>query len=819
MNISYNWLKQYINLKLVPSDLAKVLTDIGLEVESMESSGKYDHLKGLLIGEVRTCEKHPDADKLFITSVDIGQEKLLNIVCGAPNVATGQHVVVAPAGTTLYKGDESMQIKKVKIRGAVSEGMICAEDEIGMGNSHEGILILPGDAPVGIPAETYFNPEPDTLFTIGLTPNRIDSASHFGVARDLASFLRNDKDVRVTRPDVTSFREGDGSYHVKVIIENDQACRRYAGVCITGVNIAPSPLWLQKRLKSIGLNPINNVVDITNFVLYELGQPLHAFDADTLKGRMIVVKNFPSGTKFITLDGIERILSDQDLMICDAEEPVAIAGVFGGLHSGVTEATTNVFIESAYFDPVCVRRTSKLHGINTDASFRFERGVDPGITVYALKRCALLIEEIAGGSIASAIVDEYPNPIRPREVSFSYDSAYRLIGEQIEPDTIKSVLASLEFEITKEDDHGLTLLVPPYRVDVEREADVVEEILRIYGYNKISIPETLKASLSYSKKPDQETLIDTLSNYLCSNGFFEIMCNSLTKSAYYEHLTTFKSENLARLINPLSNDLNVMRQTLIFGGLETILYNTNRQRPDLKLFEFGKCYSMKKQKPEQNKDPLGKYHEEFYFSLFLTGKVSASGWFSRESPVNFFLLKAYLENIMVLLGIDPETASIVSVQDKKDLYEQGIRYQAENLDIAELALINPEILKTFDIRSEVCYAEIIWRNVLEINKKHQVSHKELPKYPEVRRDLSLLLDRSVNYERIKELAFKTESRLLKKIHLFDVYEGDKIEKGKKSYAVTFILQDPEKTLTDEKIDRVMKKLMDTYVNQLGAVIR
>ncbi|MBN1159523.1 MAG: phenylalanine--tRNA ligase subunit beta [Bacteroidales bacterium] len=817
MNISYNWLKQYINHNLAPSDLANVLTDLGLEVEAMESVGNFAHLGGLVIGEIKTCEKHPGSDKLFVTTVDIGQEKLLNIVCGAPNVAAGQHVVVAPSGTTLYKGEESFQIKKVKIRGTVSEGMICAEDEIGLGDSHEGILELSGDAPVGASAESYFNPEPDKMFTIGLTPNRIDSACHFGVARDLAAYLRNENNVRLSKPDISSFREGDGTYHINVTIQNDQACRRYAGICVTGIRIGPSPPWLQNRLKSIGLNPINNVVDITNFVLYELGQPLHAFDADTLKGRKIVVKNFPTGTRFITLDGIERILSEQDLMICDAEEPVAIAGVFGGLHSGITKATTNVFLESAYFDPISVRRTSKLHGINTDASFRFERGVDPDMTLYALKRCALLIEEIAGGRIASEIVDEYPNPVHPREVLFNYDNVHRLIGERIEPETVKSILTALEFRITKANEKGLSLVVPPYRVDVEREADVVEEILRIYGYNKIILPETFNASLSYTKKPDQETLVDILSNYLSSNGFYEIMCNSLTKSAYYDHLDTFRSEHLARLINPLSNDLNVLRQTLIFGGLETIVYNTNRQRPDLKLFEFGKCYRLKEQ--DQNKDPLVKYHEEFCFSLFLTGRVSASGWFSKESTVNFFLLKAYIENMLVLLGIDPENTVVVKIQDKKDLYEQGIRYRFCNMDIAELALINSEILKSFELRNEVCYAELFWSNVLEINKSHRVTHKELPRYPEVRRDLSLLLDRTVTFAQIRELAFKTESRLLRRIQLFDVYEGEKIEKDKKSYAVTFILQDSEKTLTDEKIDRVMNRLMEAYVNTLGAVIR
>lgn len=817
MNISYNWLKQYINHDLTPSDLAKVLTNIGLEVEGIESVGTKDNLDGLVIGEVKTCTKHPDADKLIVTTVDIGQDKLLNIVCGAPNVSVGQHVVIASVGTTLHKGDEKLQIKKAKIRGVVSEGMICAEDEIGMGDKHEGILVLPDDAPVGLPFSSFLKAEPDTLLAIGLTPNRIDGASHFGVARDLAAFLKKEKNISLSRPDISSFREGDNSYKVEVIIENEKACRRYAGICITGVKIASSPQWLQERLRSIGLNPINNVVDITNFVLYELGQPLHAFDADTLKGRKIIVKNFPSGTKFITLDGIERTLSNEDLMICDAKEPVAIAGVFGGLHSGVTNDTTNLFIESAYFDPISVRRTSKRHGINTDASFRFERGADPDMIIYALKRCAVLIKETTGGKIASAIVDEYPNPVIPKEVLFNYYNADRLIGESIDHNTIKSILVSLEFEIVKEDLQGLTLLVPPYRVDVEREADVIEEVLRIYGYDNIKIPETLNASFSYSRKPDQEKLIDTLSNYLCNNGFFEIICNSLTKSAYYDNLTTYKSPNLVRLINPLSNDLNVMRQTMIFGGLETIIRNTNRQRPDLKLFEFGNCYHLQEQDHEKRR--LDKYHEEFYLSLFLTGKVYASGWSLKEEPVNFFLLKTYLENMMVLLGINPEAAQITKITNKNDLYQTGIKYQISNRDIAEIAVLKPDILEKFDIRNEVCYAEMVWSSVLETIKHHRVFHRELPKFPEVRRDLALLLDKSVTYAQIKDLAFITEKQLLKKIQLFDVYEGEKIERGKKSYAVTFILQDTSRTLTDEKIDQVMKRLMNTYVKKLGAVIR
>ena len=788
MNISYSWLKQYIDINLSPAEVAKVLTGIGLEVEAVESVEKIKGgLRGFVIGEVKTCEKHPDADKLSVTTVDIGEEDLLNIVCGAPNVAAGQRVVVATIGTTIYKGDDSFQIKKAKIRGVVSEGMICAEDEIGMGSGHDGIMVLPGDAPVGMPARTYFKAEPETMFVIGLTPNRIDSASHVGVARDLAAFLRKDMDIALIKPDITAFAIDNEKYPVEVIIENKKSCPRYAGVTVTGVTVRPSPQWLQDRLRSIGMNPINNVVDITNFVLHELGQPLHAFDADELKGRKIVVKNLPEGTPFVTLDNIERKLSAGDLMICDGERPVAIGGVFGGLHSGVTEKTHNLFIESAYFDPVSVRLTSKRHTINTDASFRFERGVDPEMTLIALKRCALLIKEIAGGAISSQVVDVYPEPLKPVTVSVSFEHIDRLIGKKIDHALIKSILLSLDFTILAENAGGYELLVPQYRVDVTREADVIEEILRIYGYNNVEISETLHTSLSYSNRPDNEKLVDMISEYLCSNGFTEIMNNSLTQASYYDQLTSFTPDNLVRIINPLSNELNAMRQTLLFGGLETIQHNTNRQRPNLRLFEVGNCYSFHAERGKRN--PLDKYQESFNLSIFITGKKHEPNWVSTGSGTGFYELKAYLENVLIRLGLNPAFMEIKALEGGSDLYTSGLVYRINNVEIAELAIVKPAVLKNFDIKNEVFYAVIYWENLMKMRGDHHVSYSELPRFPEVRRDLSLLLDQSITFNRIRELAFSTENKLLTRIDLFDVYEGEQVAKGKKSYAVSFILQD------------------------------
>jgi phenylalanyl-tRNA synthetase beta chain len=818
MNISYSWLKQYININLSPAEVARVLTGIGLEVEAIESVEKIKGgLRGFVIGEVKTCEKHPDADKLSVTTVDVGEENLLNIVCGAPNVAAGQRVIVATIGTTVYKGEESFLIKKAKIRGVLSEGMICAEDEIGLGNNHDGIMVLPPDAPVGMQAGPYFDAEPETMFVIGLTPNRIDSASHFGVARDLAACLKKDMDITLIKPDVSAFKVDNESYPVQIIIENEKSCPRYTGVSVSGVTVAPSPKWLQERLLSIGMNPINNVVDITNFVLHELGQPLHAFDADELKGRKIVVKNMPEGTPFVTLDNAEHRLSATDLMICDGERPVAIGGVFGGLHSGVTEKTTHIFIESAYFDPVSVRLTSKRHTINTDASFRFERGVDPEMILVALKRCALLIKEIAGGKISSEIVDVYPSPMKPVSVSVTFANIDRLIGKKIDRNLIRSILLSLDFALSSESADGYELIVPQYRVDVTREADVIEEILRIYGYNNVEVSGTLHASLSFSNRPDNEKLVDMISEYMVGCGFTEIMNNSLTSSAYYGQLATFPSDLLVRIMNPLSTELNVMRQTLLFGGLETIQHNTNRQRPNLRLFEAGNCYAFRSERGKRN--PLDKYEEHFNLALFLTGKKHEPNWLSAGNSTGFYELKAFLENVLERLGLANSQFSVNSTEDMTDLYSGCLQYKLNNLLIAELSIIRQSVLKQFDIKNDVFYAVINWENLMKVRGDHHIRHKELPRFPEVRRDLALVVDKSLTYAQIKDLAYKIENKLLTRVDLFDVYEGEQIAAGKKSYAVSFILQDKEATLTDEKIDRVVKRLIDAYSKELDAVIR
>ncbi|MFO7656660.1 MAG: phenylalanine--tRNA ligase subunit beta [Bacteroidales bacterium] len=818
MNISYNWLKEYLKIDLNPEQVSQMLTNIGLEVESAE---KYEQVKGgldgLVIGKVLTCAKHPNADKLSITTVDTGSGEPLHIVCGAPNVAAGQKVVVAPLGTTLYKGDESITLQKVKIRGELSEGMICAEDEIGIGTSHDGIIVLNDNVTVGMPAKQYYNIETDTVFVIGLTPNRIDSASHYGVARDLAAYLNQNESYKLIKPVAEDFSRDNNDFQVEVVIENPDACNRYTGISITGVAIAPSPEWLQKRLIAIGLNPINNVVDITNFILQELGQPLHAFDADKLKGRKIIVKNMPAGTCFTTLDGQKHELSSEDLMICDAERPVAMAGIFGGLESGITDATKNVFLESAYFNPVSVRRTSKRHGINTDSSFRFERGADPTITILALKRAAMLIRQIAGGKISSDVVDAHPNPVVPCKIEISYHNLDRLIGKKIERSHLKKILVLLEFEILKEDGAGLQLHVPPYRVDVTREADVVEEILRIYGYNNIEISETLHSSVSHVEKPDSEKVINIISDYLSNNGFYEIMCNSLGKSEYYTNLQSYHAENLVKIVNPLSSDLDSMRQTLLFGGLESIAHNIKRKNPDLRLYEFGNCYFYNST-PGQD-DPLSAYSEHRHLALFLTGHNHQPHWQEKEKPMQFYTLKGFVENIFLRLGYSANQINTAAIENKNDIFSMGLTVTINNMVMAEFGLVAPSVLKKFDIKTDVFYANLYWDRIFKNMKGHTITFKELPKYPEVKRDLSMVLDKSVTYEQIRKLAFATEKKLLKEVNLFDVYEGDRIEKGKKSYAVSFVLQDNHKTLVDKEIDQAMDRLMKAYEKELKAQIR
>ncbi len=817
MNISYNWLKEYIDFDLEPEETGRILTDIGLEVEGIENFEQVKGgMKGLVIGKVLTCEKHPNADKLSVTTVDVGTGHPLHIVCGAPNVAAGQKVVVATTGTELFSDKESIIIKKAKIRGELSEGMICAEDEIGLGTSHDGIMVLDENVKTGIPARDYFNISSDTVFEIGLTPNRVDGASHYGTARDLAAFLKQSRDVKLRLPETEAFKIENNSLPVEVIIENSDACNRYAGVTVKGLTIKPSPEWLQTRLRSIGLNPINNVVDITNFVLHELGQPLHAFDADKLKASKIIVKNLPQGTKFVTLDGIEHELSSEDLMICDGEEPVAIAGVFGGLHSGVTSETRNVFIESAYFNPVSVRKTARLHNLSTDASFRFERGVDPDMILVALKRAALLMKELAGGEIASEIVDVYPVPVEPAIVDVKYKNITRLIGKDIGTENIKNILAGLEIKILEEKQDGLTLSVPAYRVDVRREADVIEEILRIYGYNNVEFSQKLNSHISYITKPDREKLANIVSDYLTNNGFNEIMSNSLTKAGYYDELQSFKAENIVKILNPISMDLSGMRQTLLFGGLESIAYNTNRKNPDLKLYELGNCYYYQEKNKSDN--PLDKYSEEMHLAIFLTGFRQEPNWTSPGQESSFFQLKAYTENILKRVGIETDHLQKIS-STKSDIFDDGLAYLSGKNILVEIGIVKKKIRDQFDIDAEVYYADLNWEKIVKETKEHRISYSPLPKFPEVKRDLSLLLDRQVNYDQIEKLAFETERKLLKRINLFDVYFGEKIDSSKKSYAVSFILQDENKTLTDKEIDKTMDKLARAYKEQLKAVIR
>lgn len=817
MNISYNWLKDYINIDIELDKLSQILTDIGLEVEGVET---YEEVKGglknFVIGKVLTCGKHPNADKLSVTTVDVGQGEPLKIVCGAPNVAAGQKVVVATEGAELFMDDKSFTIKKTKLRGEPSEGMICAEDEMGLGTSHEGILVLDDNAVVGTPAAEHFQLKTDTVFEIGLTPNRIDAGSHYGVARDLAAFFNQTGKVELKKPDVSAFKEGDNSYKVDVKVEDHIACPRYTGVTIKGVTIAESPKWLQEKLSAIGLNPINNVVDITNFVLHELGQPLHAFDADQLKGNQIVVRKLPEGTPFITLDEEERSLSEHDLMICDAENGACIAGVFGGIRSGVTDQTSNIFLESAYFDPVSVRKTAKRHVLSTDSSFRFERGVDPDMTIFALKRAALLIQEIAGGTVSSGITDIYPSPIKGFDVTVVYSNIDRLIGKQLDRGLIKNIIASLDIEVVQEESDMLGLKVPAYRVDVTREADVIEEILRIYGYNNVEFSERLNATISTKSKPNNEDLVNQVSDLLASNGFNEIMSNSLTKVNYYNNLTVWPIDHCVKIINPLSQDLGVMRQTLLFNGLEAIQHNINRQTPNLQLFEYGKCY--KATGKENPNYPLAGYSEERRFGLFVTGNQVEASWIEEDRQNTFFNLKSYCELILKKLGIEPSGLSIKSVEDKSEVYIGGISLNEKNTNLIEIVAIHPQVLKTFDIEQEVYFAEIRWDELLK-RYNGTMQFREIPKFPLVRRDFALLLDETVEFADIEKVAYQTEKKRLKKVSLFDFYQGKGIPEGKKSYGVSFYLQDETKTLTDKEIDKLMGKLSHKMVHTFHAELR
>lgn len=816
MKISYKWLKDYIQLDESPEEVAKILTQTGLEVGGLEEVETIKGgMKGLVIGEVVTCEKHPNSDHLSKTTVNTGAGELLPIVCGAPNVAAGQKVVVATVGTTLYTGDEEFTIKESKIRGEVSRGMICAEDEIGTGTGHEGIIVLESSAQVGMPAKDYYKVESDWMIEVDLTPNRIDGASHIGVARDLAAFLRKTKNIEYTRPSVDDFRIDNHNFEILVEIGTPEACKRYAGVTVSGIEIKESPDWLKNKLRVIGLTPINNVVDITNFVLFETGQPLHAFDADEITGKKVVVKTLPSGTKITTLDAVERELNENDLMICNAEEAMCIGGVFGGIKSGVKDSTKNIFLESACFDPVYIRKTARRHGLNTDASFRFERGTDPNGVIYALKRAALLMKELAGGIISSEIVDVYPEPIDDFKVNISYANVTRLIGKELGAEQIKNILTSLEIKIESEDEKGLSLRVPPYRVDVQREADVIEEILRIYGYNNVEIPSLVKSSLQYAEQPDMNQMRNLVSEMLTAQGFNEIWSNSLTKAGYYQGMNRYKEEQTVKLLNPLSADLNGMRQTLLFGGLEAIAYNANRQNKNLCFYEFGNCYFFKgtqlKEHPETN------YREEEHLGLFATGNKTEESWTEKETPSTFYSIKTYAENILKRLGMD--TGQLQISETGNELFRKGLQYQSNNKTVLEMGIVAEKWLKKFDIGSPVYYADLDWGRIIYEKRKHKVVFQELPKFPAVRRDLALLIDKGVQFNQIKESAFKIERQILRSVNLFDVYEGKGVPEGKKSYAVSFVLRDDNRTLKDKQIDKTMKKLLSAFERDFGAQLR
>jgi phenylalanyl-tRNA synthetase beta chain len=816
MNISLNWLKQYLPIDFEPQKLAEILTSIGLEVGGIESfQSVKGGLEGLVIGEVLSCTPHPDSDHLSLTTVNLGDGNATPIVCGASNVAAGQKVVVATIGTTLYQGNESFVIKKSKIRGAESMGMICAEDEIGLGTSHEGIMVLPTDVKVGTLAKDYFNVENDTVLEVDLTPNRIDAGSHIGIARDVAAFLKQRHDIDYKIPSVDDFKVDNHQLEIGVAVENQDACHRYAGVTISGLKVGESPNWLKNRLKAIGLNPINNVVDVTNFVLHETGQPLHAFDAAYINGNQVVVKNLPDQSLFVTLDGQERKLGAADLMICNSNEGMCIAGVFGGLKSGVTESTQQIFLESACFNSVSIRKTARRHGMNTDASFRFERGVDPNITVYALKRAALLIKEVAGGTISSEIVDIYPIPVADFEVTLRLSQLERLIGEKLPLPVVKNILKSLEIEIVKEEDAQMLLKVHPYRVDVKRESDVIEEILRIYGYNTVQISKQVNATLAYAPKPDPNVLKELIANQICSSGFNEIMSNSLTKREYYESLNSFPKSNTVEIMNPLSQDLNGLRQTLLFGCLEAVALNTNHQNPDLKLFEFGNTYQVDAAKVSTN--PLDKYKQGEKLALVVSGNRSAESWFAKQEKASFYFLKSTVENVLARLGVDAKKISATYFSN--ELFSDGLVLEYNKLELGKLGLVQRKITKPFDIKHDVFYAEIDWEKLLKAIKNYKPEFTELNKYPEVRRDLSLLLSKKVTFDSLKDEAYKLERKLLKDVSLFDVFEGDKLGADKKSYALSFILQDETKTLTDKQIDKIMDNLIRVYETQFDAKLR
>ncbi len=821
MNISYNWLKEYVSFDLSPEKVAEILTFIGLEVEEMETVEDIPGgLEGVVVAQVLECVPHPDSDHLHITKVLAAEgDEPLQVVCGAPNVAAGQKVLLATVGTSLPLPDGSkLKIKKSKIRGVESYGMICAEDELGIGQSHDGIMVLEPEARVGMSARDYLHLGSDTVFSIGLTPNRVDGASHIGVARDLSAYLRlNGLGGELTLPDVSAFREGDGDSIPVEVLSHDGA-PRYMGVTLKDVKIAPSPEWLQKKLLAVGLRPINNVVDITNFVLMETGQPLHAFDASKIEGGKVVVRRAVDGEKFVTLDGVEHTLSSEDLMICNAARPMCIAGVFGGLDSGITDSTVSVFLESAYFNPTSIRRTSKRHGIKTDASFRYERGADPEIVPYAARRAALLMQELAGATVVGRIQEVYPEKIDRKRVSLNFARMEALIGKKIGAETILRILEYMDFGILSSDAEGAEVTVPSYKVDVYRECDVVEEVLRIYGYNNVELPERIVSSYDNTPNPDPESVRVKMCDLLAANGFMECMNNSLTKADYYNSLKTYPKENLPMVINPLSSDLNAMRQTLLFSGLEVIAHNLNRQAGDLRLFEMGNVY---RYEPKGEGDPvnnLESYSERMHLAMFMVGK-GTQYWRNTAGAGHFFALKGYVELLLRRMGMD------INVLDYEpapaDIFSEGMvcRVPSSGKVLLMFGTVAPARLRQFDIKQPVFAAEIDWQLLLKHYLKSKVLYKELPLYPEVKRDLALLLDENVTFADIRKAAFAAERKLLRKVVLFDVYRGDKIPAGKKQYAVSLTLQDYDKTLTDKYVDQTVNRILGALSHQFGAVLR
>ena len=815
MNISYKWLKEYVDFDLTPQEVCDALTSTGLEVDALEEVQSIKGgLKGLYVGKVLTCEMHPNSDHLHVTTVDLGKGEPSQIVCGAPNVAAGQKVIVADLGCVLYDGDQEFVIKKSKLRGVESNGMICAEDEIGVGTSHDGIIVLPEDAVVGTPAAEYYNLESDWLIEVDITANRADALSHWGVARDLYAWLRrNGYQTSLHRPTVDGFVVDNTDLPIDVVIENQEACRRYACVSITGCEVKESPEWLKTKLTTVGLRPINNIVDITNYIMFAYGQPLHCFDADMVKGHKIVVKTMAEGTPFQTLDGVEHKLSDRDLAICNVEEPMCIAGVFGGKGSGTYETTKNVVLESAYFHPTWIRKSARRHGLSTDASFRFERGIDPNGVIYALKQAALMCKELAGGKVSMEIRDEYPVKMENPQVALQYDYVNTLIGKEIPVETIKDICESLEMKVVSETAEGLKLEVPAYRVDVTRPCDVVEDILRIYGYNNVEIPTQLKGSLVIKGDEDRKHKLQNLvSEQLVGAGFNEILNNSLTKTSYYED-----RQDVVRIMNPLSSDLGVMRQTLLYGGLESVEHNVKRKNANLKFFEFGNCYFFDSEK-ENPENPMQAYKEENFMGIWVTGKRVEGSWAHQNENTTYYELAAYVQNILSRIGL--KAGATVQKKTENPDFSAGVVIENRGgKKLIEMGILSKKLLKKFDLEQPVYFAELNWTLLMKATKKNEVLFTEVPKFPAVSRDLALLVDEAVEFAQIEQVARQTEKKLLKKVELFDVYEGDKLPAGKKSYAVNFILQDEEKTMGDKQIDAIMQKLIANIKKQLNAELR